>query len=325
MAKRGKRPTLEERLDRLSDLRDEPDGELVGRELRRALQGRQSLLVARAARLSADLGHLELVPEMVAAFDRFLVDPVKTDKGCLAKTAIARALVELEERPEELYFRGARHVQPEPAYGGPVDAAAELRGVCAHGLASTGHPDAVLELVRLLADPEWRVRAEAARALGNSGRLEAEAVLRLKALVGDTESEVVCECLGSLLSIAPERSLDFVTGFLASRDQALVEGAALALGESRLEGAVEALKEAYGRCLDGEVRRTLLLAVAMTRREAGFDFLVSLVGEGRPARAAEAIEALAIHRHDGRVRERMRAAVGRRGDAELRSLFDREF
>ena len=37
MAKKGKRPSLEERLDRISDLRAEPDRELVRRELRRAL------------------------------------------------------------------------------------------------------------------------------------------------------------------------------------------------------------------------------------------------------------------------------------------------
>lgn len=326
-----RRPALEERLAELAELADEPDQEVVLRELRRGLDSRRAPVAAKAARLVGELSLINFAAELAAAFDRFMIEPVKSDRGCVAKTAIARALVELGEPRETVFLRGVRHRQPEPAYGGPVDTAAELRGICAHGLAGSGHPDAVLELVNLLVDPEWQVRAEAPRALGSSGRFVAEPLLRLKALSGDKEPDVVAECLGGLLAIDSERSLDFVAGFLDSREPGLAQAAALALGESRQEEAVAVLKEACGRCSDPELRRTLLLSIAMTRRPPAFDFLIVLVAEARPGRAAEALAALAIHRHDDRIRERVETVLADRGpaergpEAEVHRVFEREF
>ncbi|MEE8523027.1 MAG: HEAT repeat domain-containing protein, partial [Thermoanaerobaculia bacterium] len=277
-----------------------------------------------AARLARELVFGEPADDLAAAFDRFLAEPSK-DKGCVAKTEIARSLHELEEPCRELFLAGSRHVQPEPAFGGSVDAAAELRGICAHGLFASGHHRAVLEVVRLLADPEWRVRAEAARALSGGSRLEAEPVLRLKALSGDDEPDVVSECFGALLHLAREDALEFVAGFLDPRRAVVAQAAALALGESRLEGAVEALTGAYGTCSDPDLRRTLLLAVAMTRREPAFDYLFQLLENARPGRAAEALAALAIHRHDESLTVRAEKIVRERGDSELRAVFKREF
>ena len=119
----AKRPTLEDRLNRLSDLRNEPDGDVVRRALQKGLAERSNHLVARAAKLAAELELEELAPALAAAFDRFMEDPARTDKGCVAKAAITRALVDLEVRAEEVYLRGVRHRQPEGSYGGPVDTA----------------------------------------------------------------------------------------------------------------------------------------------------------------------------------------------------------
>ena len=63
----------------------------------------------------------------------------------------------------------------------------------------------------------------------------------------------------------------------------------------------------------------------MTRREEALDFLVSRVAEAEPVRAVEALAALAIHRHDERLRERVSSAVAERGESRLHALFEREF
>jgi hypothetical protein len=322
----ARRPTLEEQLDRLAELRSEPDVEVVRREALRALEGRSHLVAAKGAQRIGERGLIDAVPELLSAFDRFLVDPVEHDKGCVAKTAIARALLELEAREADgVFLRGVRHVQKEGAYGGPQDTAVELRAVCAHGLAVSRHPDAVYELVDLLVDPEPPARAAAARALGISGRVEAEALLRLAVRAGEAEPEVLAECFGALLELAPDRSLGFVAGFLSAGDEAAT-AAALALGESRLEGAVAALREAYGSCAVAELGDTFLLALSMTRRGPAFDFLLGRIARGSGRDAAGALRALALHHHDDALRRRVEEALDERGaSAELRAVYDREF
>src|SRR5262245_27590503 len=60
--------------------------------LQKALKDRSNYQVSKAAAIAGDLRREELVPDLVAAFDRFMNDPVKTDPQCWAKTAIAKAL-----------------------------------------------------------------------------------------------------------------------------------------------------------------------------------------------------------------------------------------
>ena len=217
----------------------------------------------------------------------------------------------------------------EPVWGGQVDAAAELRAWCAQGLVESSAPDAVLALVPLLVDSELPPRLAAARSLGSSGRLEAEAVLRLKALMGDDEPEVVGECLGSLLHIEPRTSIDFVASFLEQSEPALIQVAALALGESRHPDAVPPLVETMRRTVDRDIRRTLCMALAVSRQEAAFDALIAWLAEGDEDLAFQALEALALHSHDRKLRDRVAEAVEEReaaGDgAALARRFARDF
>ncbi len=182
---------MEERLAKLSELRHDPESPAIQRELRKALAAKNRHVVGKAARLVRELGLSELVPDLVAGFERFLPDSPAKDKGCVAKIGIVEALVALEAAADEVFLRGMRLVQKEPSWGEPVDAAAELRAHSALGLVNSGHRQAVLELVGLLVDPERVVRLAAAQGVGASGRLEAEAVLRLKALMGDDDPEVI--------------------------------------------------------------------------------------------------------------------------------------
>lgn len=314
-----KRPSLEDQLDRLSDLRDEPDRAVARQALAKALASKAShLLPARAAKVAAVLGIDDLEQEMAAAFDRLMVEPTKRDKGCVGKTALAKALLDLGLDATGVFLAGIRHVQLEPVWGGSEDMAQELRAWCAQGLARSGHPDSILELVPLLVDPKRPPRLAAARALGEVGRVEAEPLLRLKALAGDEEPEVVGECLASLLHLEPRRSLDFVGEFLHHRDAVLAEAAALALGESRLEGAVDLLaRRLEDTIVDPELRRALFLGLAMSRRQSAFDLLLERVEDGGSAEASQALTALALHRHDEALNEKVEEILDGRNDRNL--------
>lgn len=325
-AKRSRRPALEDQLAELSALRHELASPEALEKLRTALASGPSLLAAKAAKIVAEQGRAELGSELVAAFERFMTDPSVLDRGCIATKAIVEALVDLELPAPEVFKRGIRHVQLEGSYPDPNDVAIELRGNSAIGLANTGGSDTVLDLLPLLLDKQPPVRVAAARAIGACGRLEAEAVLRLKALVGDQEPEVIAECLSALVRLAPERSFELLQSFLHKDDPTVRQAAMLALGESRREEAVELLIEQWAREVDRETRRTLLLALASSRREAAFDFLLELVAEGDLLAAGGALEALAILRHDPKIRERAATAVERSSyRKDLRRRLEREF
>ena len=253
-------------------------------------------------------------------------DAAKRDPGCRGKAAIAKALRRAEARTEEVFLAGVRHVQKEPVWGGSVDTAAELRGVCLMALVESWHPRAMVEAAQLLADPLAAARMAAARSLGCSGRAEvAEPLLRLRVQAGESDAEVLGECFAALLQLAPGPSLEYVASFLGGADDAAAEAAALALGGSRLPGALAPLLEHARGFVPRGRRRVVLLALALVRAEEGWAYLVELVEQGPPAAAAEALEALSAFAHDERLRERVLAAVERRGDETLRRKLDERF
>src|SRR5690349_2259798 len=99
---------VEAEIDRLSLLRDAGRVE-AGAGLRKALTDRVNLVVAKAARLCAELDRRDLVPELLRAFDHLLEDAAARDPQCWGKTAIARALIDLDYRESAVFLRGARH------------------------------------------------------------------------------------------------------------------------------------------------------------------------------------------------------------------------
>jgi HEAT repeat protein len=224
-----------------------------------------------------------------------------------------------------VYFAGVHHVQMEGSYGPPIDAAAPLRGVCAQGLARMAHPDALLECVNLLADKEVPARIGAIRAIVDSGDIAGSLLLRLKALLGDKEDEVIGECFAGLLRLAPAPALDFVAQFLRSASEEIRERAALALGESHLPAAFPVLREAWERTAQAAQRRTLLLSIAMLRLDEAVEFLLVRLAEDREAAAADALAALGLYGRDESVRKRVGEIVEARNSAPLRDLFEREF
>ncbi len=316
--------TLEEKLARLRAIRDEPRSPESLAEARKAIGSKTSLIAAAGAKIAGAHGLTELVAELVDAFDRFMADPVKRDPGCRAKFAVVEALVEFGARETDLYLRGLHHVQKEPAYGPPVDTADGLRVRCADGLSRFGYPDIILELTTLLTDSEHVARAGAAQVLAGVGTEAAEALLRMKVLVGDREPDVLGACFQGLLHMEPDRSLAFVAAYMKHPDSDVPLEAALALGESRHPRAVPVLKE-QRESMMGKGRDRYCLPLALTRSEEAFDYLLEIVRAEPAARSAAALNALAILAADDARKQVIAGVVESRGDSMVRQAYAAEF
>jgi HEAT repeat protein len=311
---------VEAALDAISALRANPDQPDALKQLRAAIGSKISVVASKAAKLACELRKEELVPDLVSAFERFMKEPHKSDKGCRALNEIATALYAMDYAGHEVYLKGIRHVQTEGAYGPPVDNAVPLRAVSALGLVQSRYPDAMEELVRLVADKELGARIGAVRAIASAGDPASPLLLRLKALIGDSEAEVLGECFLGLLSLAPAKSLAFVAAYLGG-DEAVSEAAMLALGATRRADAFEVLRQAWEKPLSTELRKTLLLSIATLRLQEALDFLFSMITDGPQQAAADAITALGLYREDSKIRTAVETAVSSRGGQPLTEAF----
>jgi HEAT repeat protein len=192
-------------------------------------------------------------------------------------------------------------------------------------LARVEGPGSLPLLADALADPAKEVRIAAALALGAVGTQSAGLVLRLKVRIGDRDPDVLSECLGAFLTVNPKEALAIVTEFLEPSNDAACEAAALALGKSRLPEALDPLKGCWERSHSPELRQQILLAIAMLRRPAAIEYLKGLVASETESTVIAALSALAIHKHDPRLREQIAELVRERGSPALQARFDRDF
>lgn len=287
--------------------------------LKKALATRRSLLIMKAARIvSPPLGK-PLAEDLGAAFERMMVDPIKRDGCCHAKIAIMKALERCDIEVPEIFFRGARHIQLEPVWGGREDSAAELRALSAHCLVKMGHYEALNTLARLLADPEPTARLAAARLLAGVPYLGAVPLLRFKLLLPPDDPEILTAACLSLLELDPEGSLDFVVERLEGRDMEVSEAAAFALGESRLPGALLPLSRAWSRSPERAWRRTIFLSIATMRLPAAFDTLLGLIETADPHIADEVCAVLELFvEHDTALQSLLQALLERLDDRARR-------
>jgi hypothetical protein len=319
------RQSLEAKLARLRSLRGGASSPETIKELRVALGDASNFVVADAATIVGESHIAELAHALVAAFDRFFENPVKTDKLCKAKIALAEALNHIEFDDEDVFWKGARYVQFEPVWGGEQDTAAPLRVACAFGLVRLHAQDVLALLVDLLCDPEKAARVGAAQALAYAETGTAELLLRLKARTGDPEPDVIAECFNGILKLAPADGVTFVAQFLESVDLGVQESAILALGDSRRREALDVLKTFWEKQGDDRLHETILMAVSLLRLPAAMEFLLGLVGSEEQAVAWAAVSALALHRYDARLREQTAGAVSQSGRAALRAYFEKRF
>lgn len=264
---------VEERVAALEALRAAPES--AWEPLRKALRDRNNYVCAKAAALAGDLLLRDSIPDLLAAFDRFLKDPGKTDPKCWAKSALVKALKELNHQYPAVYLRGIAHVQREPVWGGQEDAAVQLRGACALALVACALPreTILLHLADVLADPEMRVRIDAARAIAQLPGPDTILMLRVKAQAGDKDPAVIGQCFLSLLGIDPRASIPFVARFLTSANEDLCFEAAAALGECPDLLAVETLIARWRIERGQEMKRAIVLSLGVSRVPEAKEFL----------------------------------------------------
>lgn len=314
---------LEAIVAQLAEIRHQPVSQQSTDELQQILRSKFAVAIAQAAKLVEERQLRLLIPDLLDAFDRCLSHPVETDPNCHAKAGIADALYHLEYPEAGVFLKGIRHVQMEPVWGGKVDTAAKLRGICAMGLVRMNYPEVLIELGDLLSDPEPEARIAAARAIAYSGYPNGVPLLRLRARVGD-EPAVLSDCLAALLTLDADRSLPFVASFLNAPLSQTQELVALVLGESRLPAAFPLLRQWWEKTREPELRRTGLLAIATLRQDQPLDFLLDLLATGTSQNARDAITALDIYRSDQTLWQRVAAAVEQRGgDSSLNALLNK--
>ena len=314
---------LQGELAELKAIGQDPQSAEAIHKLEKALCGSSNHLAATAARIVGESDLVRFEDLLVESFWRFMDNPLKTDKGCIARKAIAEALFQMGSHQEGLFLEGIRHVQLEPVYGGKEDTAAELRYVSAMGLVRAGYPEVMLELAQLLADVELDARIGAVRAIAYAHQEAGVPLLRFKALTGDEDARVIYECFRALLDLTAEEALPFVASFFTHEDPAVAESAILAIGESRLAGALGVLREGWENTLDQDVRRFMLLAIAMLREEDAIDFLVSLIAEEPPGIARDAIKALEMYQGDEMIWGQVRELIEARDDIDWSTIIER--
>jgi HEAT repeat protein len=320
----AKARSAEAKLARLRELRAVSASPQLLQEIRGFLRDSSNHVVAAAAEMAGAAPFPELASDLIDAFERFLDQPEKKDKLCRAKIAIVEALNRLEFADEPFYLRGVRYVQLEPVWGGAEDTAVPLRVTCAFALVRLRHRGVLHLLVDMLADKDKAARVGAVQALTYSGTEAAGLLLRLKARLGDAESEVLSECLTGLLELLPDEGVPFVAEFLSRAKESIQEAALLALGSSRQTKAFEPLR-AFAAKHTGDVQEVAHVALALLRLPAATDFLLTQVADSSHGVAESAVKALAVQAHDPAVRERVAAAIADTGNAALRTLFDKRF
>ena len=320
----AKSEPIEVQLIQLGALRKAADVKSRDAEIAKAIASKTSLIAAKGADLARELHVHDAASALHKAFDRFMERPATTDKGCYAKTAIAKTLYELEINDLDVFLRGIHHIQPEPVWGGNQDTAAELRGICALGLVRANYHDVMNELAELVVDPDPTARLNAVRAIGYSeNAIVGTPILRMKLLAGDAQPEVIVEAFASLMKLAPANSILFVSRFLEKPDPEMREMALIALGQSRQPAALELLISMYDREITIDKRRPLLSAIALTRLPASQQFLLQVIADEHRDLAIAAIEGFKPFRSDSSIRAKIEKAVEDRDEASVREAFAR--
>lgn len=287
----GKRQ-FEQQVAALEALRQAPPEARI-EPLRKALANKNNFIAAKAAGLIREFNAHELIPDLLKAFDRFFENAEKSDPQCWGKNAISGALATFELQEPEVFLRGMRHIQLEPVWGGQSDTAGTLRATCALALVQCRRlpeADLLAHLVDLLADKDKTVRVEVVRAIDQVGSSSASLLLRLRAVLGKDEPEVLGTCYSGILHIEGVSAIPWVSGFLSAADDVAGE-AALALAATHSVQAFEALRDSLEKTHDPWFRSVLLSAIALTRQDEAVEFLLELV-KSESLNAEGAIEAI---------------------------------
>ncbi len=286
-------PSNDQRLTaRLRDLENDPTRPDLEETLTAALTSTNNRLVGRAAVLVGKQKLENFTDDLRTAYERFLENPLTTDRGCEAKIPLCEALRQIEYDDADFFLEGIHYRQQEPGYGGETDTAAELRAICGFALTQLNDSRAMSELVDLLGDPEKTARAGAARAIAHARGQASELLLRLKIDLGDPEPEVLGECFAGLLRIDPNEGIARIAKFLMHPSEDVCCEAALALGESRTEGAFASLRKQADRRHGRDFENVLLTSIGLIGIPQSVDYLLQVVTGPDLGAAIAAVRAL---------------------------------
>jgi len=155
------------------------------------------------------------------------------------------------------------------------------------------------------------------------GGVSAALLLRLRALLGKDEPEVLGAVYSSLLSLDGASAIPLVAGALEDGDDISAE-AAFALADLRTQEALAALLARLRAGADAWFTSVLLSAIALTRLPEAIEFLVATIARGA-REAPEAIEAIGRSAPSAELRARVEQAVEQADSLRLRQAFREHF
>ena len=278
------------------------------------------LLVAAAAKWVADDASRTMFEEFGAAFDRLCDKGAQRDPGCRGKLALLSALYDLD-RWDAAFERGVRYVQAEPQWGGSVDTAASLRGLCGMALAHFLRSDALDVLGELLADPERATQGRGRAGARQRGPRRRDRAVALQA------ADRRCGARGAvgLLRVAARAREGRRAAIRRPIPRARRRSRGGRRARARLEpprGRAAADRRVVGaRAARAAPPRRLPRARAAARIEAATAELLALVASGSPADAQAAAAALATFKHDPTLRARIVAATREQRDRDAREAI----
>jgi len=310
---------------RLRALENDPTLPDLEKTFSEALASADNRLVGRAAAIVGQHKLECFVDDLRTAYERFLENPLKTDRGCEAKIPLCEALRQLEYDDAGFFLEGIHYRQHEPGYGGETDTAAELRAICGFALTQLNDSRAMSELVDLLGDPEKTARAGAARAIAHARGQTSELLLRLKIDLGDSEPEVLGECFAGLLRIDPRGGIGRIARFLEHLNEDVCCEAALALGESRTEAAFAPLRQQADRRHGRDFENVLLTSIGLLGIPQSVDYLLQVVTGPDVGAAIAAVRALRHCRDPRSFCQRLLKAVAQTGNRQIDQVCAEEF
>ncbi len=319
-------PSNDQRLmARLRALENDPVLPDLEKTLGEALASANNRIVGRAAAIVGQHKLECFVDDLRTAYERFLENPLNTDRGCEAKIPLCEALRQVEYDDADFFLEGIHYRQHEPGYGGETDAASELRAICGFALTQLNDSRAMSELVDLLGDPEKTARAGAARAIAHARGQASELLLRLKIDLGDSEPEVLGECFAGLLRIDPHGGIARIARFLMHPNEDVCCEAALALGESRTEAAFAPLREQADRRHGRDFENVLLTSIGLLSVPQSVDYLLQVIVGPDIGAAIAAVRALRHCRDPRSFAQRLLKVVAQTKNRQIDQVCAEEF
>lgn len=321
------RLSVDDRLRSLREIRDRGDLSEIRKAAIKSLADNCNLVIADAAKLIRDFELSGTEDGLLKVWKTLFEhpDPIKVDKGCFAKTAIVEALARLGHDAPDFYLAAMSYKQIEPNWPAAEDTADHVRANAAFALVPSKQlrlVDKLNAFVDLLQGTP-NDHCNAARAIVDTGSEMAVPVLRLKLLLGDPDAEVLGICMSGMLTIAPGSSIPVVASFLNHHDENVAIEAALALGSSNLPKSLEPLIQCWNRIHEGELKRSLLISIGLSRNPSAIEFLISQLESRRYT--DDVLEALKPACVYDETRNRVRQILDRVGHQKQIAEFERRF